>query len=253
MALVTGGGRGLGRASSLVLAQEGCDLAVVSRSSADLAQVCNEVESLGKQCLTLPADITRPSDIERVVDKTIEQYGHVDVLVNCAGGAPAGGLFDVKDAEWREAYELKVIAYLGFVRAIVPPMRRNGGGRIIMISGTAGKQPAPYSLCIGALNAAINNLTRGLAEYLAPDKIGVVAVSPGPVETERWGKLQEASARSKGVTVEHARQTLLESIPLGRVARPEEVGTLVAYLASPLTSYLTGQNVVLDGGAVKVT
>ena len=252
VALITGGSKGLGRASALALAREGCDLAILARTSADLARVSAEVQALGVRCLALPADATRASDAERAVDETIDRYGRVDILVNCAGGAAAGGLFELDDAEWRKAYELKVIAYLNFTRAVVPLMRRNGDGRIIMMSGTAGKQPAPYSLCIGALNAAINNLTRGLAEYLARDGIGVLAVSPGPVGTERWGGLQEGMARVKGVTVEEARETILESIPLGRIARPEEVGNLVAYLASPLAAYLTGVNVVLDGGAVKV-
>lgn len=250
VAVVAGGSKGLGRASALALAREGCDLALVARTPRDLEEV--RAEASGVRCLVIPADCTGAPDVGAGRGRDGRYYGRVDALVTCAGGAPPGGLFEANDDEWRVAYELKVIAYLRFVRAVVPIMRRNRGGRIVMMSGTAGKQPAPYYLYIDALNAAINNLTRGLADQLAHDGIGVVAVSPGPVGTDRWHRLQEGTARVKGTAVEKARETILGSIPLGRVAWPEEVGSLVAYLVSTLAAYITGENVMLDGGAVKV-
>lgn len=252
VALVTGGSKGLGRASAVALAKEGCAAALVARTAADLEVARQEIESLGVPCIAIPADFRRADAVEAAVAAVAEHFGRIDILVNCAGGAAAGALFDVTDEQWQEAWDLKVMGYIRATRAVVPHMRRQGGGRIMMISGTAGKQPSPYSLAIGALNAAINNYTRSLADYLAADNIGVVAVSPGPTETERWDKLQAATARVKGITVEEAGAALVKGIPMGRIAQADEVGNLVAFAASPLAAYMTGVNLVLDGGAVKV-
>jgi NAD(P)-dependent dehydrogenase (short-subunit alcohol dehydrogenase family) len=251
VALVTGGSKGIGRACALALAREGCDIAIVARTVADLRQAQAEIELYGTRCVIIPADCSEASGIQRMVASMVEHYGHIDILVNCAGGAAAGGLFAVTDAEWQEAFELKVLGYLRATRAVAAIMQQQGEGRIIMISGTAGRQPSPYSMCIGALNAAINNFTRSIADELAPHGIGVVAVSPGATETRRWDALQAATADLKNLSLDEARETLVNAVPLGRIAQPEEVGNLVAYLASPLATYLTGVNVVLDGGAVK--
>lgn len=252
VALVTGGGKGLGRASALALAREGCNIVIASRTAADLAQVEAAITSFGVQCLSVPTDLSNAPDTERLVEAAVARFGRIDILVNCAGGAAAGSIFDLSDHDWQEACDLKVMGYIRCSRLVAPIMQRQGGGRIIMISGTAGKQPSPYSICIGTFNAAINNMSRGLAEHLAAHNIGVVAISPGPTETERWDKLQEATARLKGVTVEAASESLIKGIPMGRIAQPDEVGNLVAYVASPLATYMTGVNLVFDGGAVKV-
>src|SRR6185437_10584307 len=152
---------------------------------------------------------------------------------------------------WTEGFKTKILAYHWAVKAVVPHMRARQSGRIVLMSGNGSKQPSPYALAIGATGAAINNLVRGLAEELGPLGIGVVSVSPGRADTRRWPVLRAAIAAQAGITEDQAEAQVLREIPLGRLAYPDEVGDLVAYLSSPKAEYITGVSIFIDGGATK--
>jgi NAD(P)-dependent dehydrogenase (short-subunit alcohol dehydrogenase family) len=226
-------------------------VAIVARNEDSLNQAGAEIAEAGARWIPISADLRVEGEVDRAVSATVDEFGAVDILVACAGGAPAGGLFDLSSSQWSEGFQTKILAYHWAVKAVVPHMRTRTDARIVLMSGNGGKQPSPYALAIGVTGAAINNLVRGLAEELGPMGIGVVSVSPGRTETQRWPALRAAIAARGGISEEQAEVQVLQGIPMGRLASPEEVGDLVAYLASPRARYITGVSVLIDGGATK--
>lgn len=252
IAIINGGSKGIGKSSAILLAEEGCEVGICARNQKGLDEAAQEIEKkTGKKAFTITADTTREADAQNFVQKSIEHFGHVDILVNCAGSSPGGTLREIKEADWLESLNLKFMGYVRCTTAIVPHMRERKYGRIVNVIGNDGVKPIYFELTPGAANAAGINFTLALAEELALDDILINAVNPGPVDTERWWGLVDTMAKGREVTREEATQIALKSLPLRRFCTADEVGNLVVFLASERASYITGASITVDGAQRK--
>jgi 3-oxoacyl-[acyl-carrier protein] reductase len=251
-AAITGGSAGIGRAIALSLAKEGVDVAICARREEPLAEAASDIaKRTNRKIVPIVADLTRTEDANAFIDGSIEALGKLDILVNNAGSAAGGTLESLSDNDWEAALALKFFGYVRCTRAVVPHMRKQGGGRIVNLIGNDGVKPSYWEIAPGAANAAGQNLTLSLAGQYGADGISFVAVNPGPVRTERWDGLVKAMARDMKLSYDEANQLAPRSIPLGRIAETEEVGNLVTYLASPLAHFVNGTMIEIDGGQQK--
>lgn len=245
-ALVAGGSLGIGRAAAARLAIEGARVAIVARTPETLHAAAREIGAHAIQ-----ADLGRPDEVERAVAEARRVLGGLDVLVNSLGAARSGDFATLAEDDWAASLESKLLAQVRVMRAVVPLMRAARFGRIVCVVGSKGLEPDPKALPAGAANAALLNVVKGLGRDLAPHGVLVSAVSPPPMQTRRLEYLVDAQARIDGTSRETARAKLLSDLPLGRFATPEEVAPLIAFLASPLNTYVTATNVAIDGGATR--
>jgi len=236
VALVTGGSKGIGKAVARGLAEEGVRVAVCARSKASLEEAARELAgATGADVFAVAGDLTRPDDVQRIVDATVARFGRIDILVNNAGAAPGG----------------EFMGYVRCIKAVIPHMQRQGGGRIVNIVGNDGVKPIGIELSPSAANAADLAMTVALAEQYGRQNILVNAINPGPVATERWGQLIDGIARMRKISVNEAQQRAERSIPLGRICTPEEVANVAVFVASPRASFMNGAIITLDGGQRK--
>lgn len=252
IAFVTGASKGIGRRSAEQLAAEGCDVVVVSRTEADIRVAADEIAAAsGRKVLGLAGDMTATADVERCVHAAIEHFGHIDVLVTCAGSSPGGLLEELGEDEWLGSMQLKFLGYVRTVRAVIGHMRERGEGSIVLVVGNDGLKPSYWEMTAGAANAADINFASSVAEQYGPHGIRCNTVNPGPVNTDRWQGLEAAFSRDKQVSGERAHQLAVESLPLGRICEPDEVASVVTFTASPRASYLNGAHIPVDGGQRK--
>jgi 3-oxoacyl-[acyl-carrier protein] reductase len=252
IAIINGGSKGIGKSSAMILAEEGCEIGICARGQKGMDEAAQEIEKkTGKKVFTVPADTTKEADAQNFVQKSIEHFGHVDILVNCAGSSPGGTLREINEADWLESLNLKFMGYVRCTTAVVPHMRERKYGRVVNVIGNDGVKPIYFELTPGAANAAGINFTLALAEDLALDDILINAVNPGPVDTERWWGLVDTMAKGRGVSKEEATQIALKSLPLRRFCTADEVANLVVFLASERASYITGASITVDGAQRK--
>lgn len=250
--LVTGGSMGIGKACALQFAAEGANLSLTARNSATLNQTVEEIAAAHDVAVVgYPGDMTVSEDVDRVRAQTFDALGHIDILVTCAGSSPGGLIENLTDDEWDSSLNLKFMGYVRAMRAVLPHMKKRGAGAVVLVIGNDGLKPTYWETTAGAANAAGINVASSIAEQYAPHGIRVNTVNPGPVNTQRWDGLEEAMARDMGITQEQAHQFAVSSIPLGRIAEPEEVADLVVFLASERASFINGAHVVIDGGQRK--
>jgi 3-oxoacyl-[acyl-carrier protein] reductase len=251
-AAVTGGSMGIGKGIARALAREGCKVAICARNGNRLGDAAAELQAeTGSEFLAITADLTKPADAQRFIDGTVTHFGCIAILVNNAGSAPGGVLETLTEEDWALALQLKFMSYVRCTRHAVPHMKRQGGGRVVNLIGNDGVKHSYWEIAPGAANAAGQNFTMSLAGQYGRDNISFVAVNPGPVRTERWEGLVKAMARDMKLSVEEADKLAPRSIPLGRIAETEEVGNLVAFLASPLAHFVNGTMIEIDGGQQK--
>lgn len=252
VALVTGGSKGIGKASALALAREGADVAICARGKELLEAVAGELsEQTGRTVLPIVADLTREEDAQNFVHAAARHFGRLDILVNCAGSSPGGSLLHLSERDWMQSLNLKFMGYVRTIKAAVPLMKERRWGRIINVIGNDGIKPIYFEITPGAANAAGINFTLAIAEELAPYGILVNAINPGPVDTERWWGLVRTMAREKGVSEAEASARALRSIPLGRLCTAAEVADMVVFLASERASFVTGALISMDGAQRK--
>ena len=250
--LVTGASKGIGRASAQLFAEEGCSVSIVARTKEDLEKTAREIESeTGESVIPLVGDMSVQEDVDRVTTEAIEKLSGIDVLVTCAGSSPGGLMEDLTDEQWYSSLNLKFMGYVRSMRAILPHMRERGSGSVVLVIGNDGIKPSYWETTAGAANAAGINVAASMAEQYAPHGIRVNSVNPGPVNTDRWDILEKAFARDKGVSQERAHDLAVASIPLGRIAKPEEVADLVVFLASDRASFINGAHILIDGSQRK--
>lgn len=250
-AIVTGGSRGIGKAIATVLAAEGVDVVLVARTAAVLEQAADEINrATGRRVLPLVADTSDTAAVNAMVEQATRELGQIDILVNCAarpGGAPPKpGVENLPDDAFIEQMNVKVLGYLRCARAVVPSMKEHGWGRIINISGLAARQTGNT---IGSIrNVAVSALTKNLADELGPSGINVTCVHPGLTWTEYLQTQMEQQAASRGETLEATRQRLAGQNAVRRIIEAEDIATIVAFLASPLSIAITGDSIAAGGG-----
>ena len=241
--LITGGSKGIGAASAQVLAEEGCDLLLVARSSAASEAAATGLRARHQvRVETLAADLSQQAEVERVA----EAAGSVDVLVNNAGAIPPGSLLAVDDGTWRAAWDLKVFGFISLTRALYPTLKQRGGV-VVNVIGAAGETFDPNYIAGSAGNAALMAFTRALGRAAPADGMRVVGINPGPVATDRLVTLLRARAeRELGDAGRW--QELTRSMAFGRPAEPGEIAAAVAFLASPRSGYTSGTILTINGG-----
>jgi 3-oxoacyl-[acyl-carrier protein] reductase len=243
-ALITGASKGIGRAATEQLAREGCNVILVSRNAADLAAVKQAIAQRFKvQIDTVAADLSQSVSINRLA----QDFPEIDILVNNAGAIPGGQLLDVDEQTWRKAWDLKVFGYVNMCRAYYALMKKRGSGVIINITGNAAQTHDPEYICGVAGNAALTAFSQSLGSVSARDGIRVISLNPGPVETERLVNLMKKKARDRTGNADNWRE-LFKPLPFGRACAPEEVGAMIAFLASERCSYNSGSVVTIDAG-----
>ena len=250
--IVTGASRGIGAATAEVLAAEGAHVSLLARNADLLRERALALEKAhGVRAVPIAVDLSRAADLSAAVARAIEALGGVDVLVNNAGASPFGSLEQIDDATWQESIELKLMGYVRAIRAVLPHMRAQRAGRIVNVLGAAGVS-ASESYALGCLNSALAHVTRSTALLTARDGIAVVAVHPGPTATERLLGGMHAAARAAGLAPEaYVEKFGREHVPLGRIARPEEVARMIAVLASDAASFVTGTALQVDGSVTR--
>ena len=252
IALVTGASKGIGKAIARGLAAEGASVALAARTASELEATAAAIhEETAAPTFAFPADLTRTADAERLVAAVVARFGRLDILVNNAGAARGGVLEQLTDEDWEAALQLKFLGYVRCVRAALPHMRRQGKGRVVNLIGNDGVKPSYWEIAPGAANAAGQNFTLSMAGQWGRENITFVAVNPGPVRTERWDGLVRAMARDMHLPVAEADKLAPRSIPLGRIAEPEEVADLVVFLASDRAHFINGTMLEIDGGQQK--
>jgi 3-oxoacyl-[acyl-carrier protein] reductase len=238
--VVTGSTGGIGLATARLLIEEGARVVTCGRSAAP---------AIG-EALHVEADLSRPGEPERLID----QAGDVDVLVNNVGYAEQRDFLELADEQWDEAWQLNVMSYVRAIRAVVPGMRGRGGV-IVNVSSTAGKRPSTGMPEYSVTKAAVLSLSRLVADLYAGDGIRCNAVTPGPTATEAWlgeGGLADQQATRSGKSRDQVLETVGKGRPLGRLAEPDEIASVIAFLCSDRASYVTGAAWSADGGTVPI-
>jgi NAD(P)-dependent dehydrogenase (short-subunit alcohol dehydrogenase family) len=244
-ALITGGSKGIGRATAEVLAGEGCNIILVARDAAMLEEAAAGIRAKRQvNVRTIAADLSSDAAVRKVA----AEAGDIDILVNNAGAIPPGDVGSIDDARWRQAWDLKVFGYISFCRVVYGQMKAKRSGVIVNVIGAAGEKFPTNYIAGAAGNASLMAFTRALGKGAPADGLRVVAINPGPVETDRLIMLRKAEAQEKFGDPERWRE-LSAGMPFGRAASPTEIGNAVAFLASPASGYTTGTVLTIDGGA----
>jgi 3-oxoacyl-[acyl-carrier protein] reductase len=251
-AVVAASGRGLGKASALALAREGARVTICARNEDELSAAAEEIRSAtGAEVLAVPADLTSAGDIERVVASAVEHFGGLDVLVHNSGGPPVGQFPDLSDEQWHEGFEIVTMSFVRFVRAAAPHMRSKHWGRIVGIQSSSVKQPVAGIDLSNGIRPGVAGLMKALMPDLAKDGITINLVLPGTFLTARIHPGLASNDPNQRKAALEELSPVAEGIPLGRLGEPSELGDLVAFLASELSSYITGAVYQIDGGAIK--
>jgi NAD(P)-dependent dehydrogenase (short-subunit alcohol dehydrogenase family) len=251
IAIVTGGGRGIGRAAAIALAHAGVDLAVVARSADEIAETADQVRRLGRRADALVCDVTRRGDIDETLRKALTSLGEPSILVNNAGIAAGAKLADTTDELWDRTMAVNVTGAFYWTRAVMPLMLKGGWGRVINIASIAARAAAPYMVAYAASKHALLGLTRAVASEVASRGVTVNAICPGYVDTPMTeGSIENIHTRT-GRTPEQARKILEGFSPQGRLMTADEVASVAAFLCTDEARGINGQGIVLDGGGVQ--
>jgi 3-oxoacyl-[acyl-carrier protein] reductase len=252
VALVAAASHGLGKASAFALAQEGAHLVICSRNEESVQQTANEIRAkTGATVLSVVADVSRKEDIERLVQTAIKRFGTVHVLVNNAGGPPTGHVLSIPEEEWEKGIQLTLMSVIRLVREVLPFMEKQHWGRIVSIVSIVAKQPINELLISATLRPGILGLSKVLSNQYAKDNITVNTICPGLILTKRQEELSVSRAADKKMTLEEYLADSAKAIPAGRFGSPEEIGNVVAFLASEQASYINGVNLLVDGGSAR--
>ena len=244
VAIVTGSSKGLGFASARALAAEGCRVTLCARGETRLHEAGLELTKLSGapgKVLTVAADLSTEQGVAEVVARTVETYGGLDILINNVGLAKGAGIADTSDVEWREALDQTLFPAIRASRLAVPQMKQRGGGAIVMIASIWGRESGGR-MTYNAVKAAEISLAKSMAQQLAADNIRVNSVAPGSIRFPggSWDRRVQEDPGGMAAFVKR-------ELPFGRFGRPEEIGAVVAFLASPRASWISGASVPVDG------
>jgi 3-oxoacyl-[acyl-carrier protein] reductase len=244
VAIVTGGSRGLGFAAAQALSAEGANVLVCARGEGALKSAAHSLQQSaapGARVVHAVADVSTEAGVRAVVETAVRELGGIDVVVNNVGLAKGADLEATTDADWQEAFDQTLFPAIRMSRLAVPHIRKRGGGAIVIVSSIFGRESGGR-MTYNAVKAAEISLTKSLAQQLAKDQIRVVSVAPGSIMFEggSWWKRQQSDPDGIATFVK-------QELPFGRFGTPEEVGSAIAFLASPKASWISGTTVVVDG------
>jgi 3-oxoacyl-[acyl-carrier protein] reductase len=256
VAIITGGSEGIGKAAAQRMAEEGARVVIVARRPDVLKAAAEEIQQATKSTvLPVQGDVAEPATITRVVQAALDNFGRIDILVNNAGVSMAKPFEAVSDEDWESDFSLKVWGAVRFIRAVIPEMRKVGGGRIINVTNLGGRTPGPSSMPTSISRAAGIAITKGLSKDLAKDNILVNTVCIGLIKSgqhERRYARQKQSNPNLTLDQVYAESVKGRGVPLGRVGEAQEAGDVITFLASDRASYLTGVAINIDGGTSAV-
>lgn len=251
-ALVTAASEGLGLACAVRLAEAGCRVAICGRRPDALDRAREEIErraGAADEVLSVPADLTNPEALERCVALAGERFGRLDILIVNSGHIAYGGLEDLSEAHWHEAFDLILMSAVRLSRLVVPRMRAQGSGDIVFITSAVVREPSPRLLLSNVMRVGVAALAKTLSRDLAPHNIRVNVVAPGYFDTGRVRKRIDEMAEREGTPREEAARQIAGDTPMGRIGQAEELAELVAFLASRRSGFLTGATIQIDGGS----
>ena len=248
--IVTGGSKGIGRATALALAEEGVDVAICARGMEDLEDAAAEIrEKTGRKALPIQADMGNPEDIKNMVAATVAELGGVDILINNAVNSTAAPFMELADEDWLNHINVKVMGYIRCSREVIPHMQERGGGRIINVGGMAAREANTLANSNGVTNSAVSNMAKNLSDAFASDGILVNCVHPGTTRTERQTRSLIARAEHASISVEEAERRAVAGIPIGRMVESKDIADLIVFLVSGLAGAITGQTIAVEGGS----
>jgi len=237
VAIVTGAGKGIGRACALVLAQAGADVALAARTLSDLEAVAAEIQALGRRAICVPTDVAREADLDALVARTVAELGKVNLLVNNAGGAGPNDPRKMKGDAFSQVLAWNVTPAYLMIQKTAKAMREAGGGAVVNISSVAARYAQKHFSAYGAAKAALNQMTRNLAQDYAPH-IRINAIEPGTIETDALAPFLTPDRRER----------LEATTPMGRLGQPEDIAAAALFLCSPAAAWITGKVLGVDGG-----
>lgn len=249
VSIVTAASRGIGAGVASVLARKGSDLVIASRDSARLEKLARELEAkYGVSVVPVQADLTKREDVRRIAEAAIRHFGKVDVLAYNTGPPKPGAFMELSEEDWEYGVRLLLMSAVWITRDVLPHMVERRQGRLIYITSSTLKQPIPTLTLSNVIRISLAGLVKTLAYQLGPYNILVNGIMQGYVDTERVREVAAARAQREGRSVEDVTREMEKEIPMGRLAKPEEIGELVAFLASDKASYITGSLILIDGG-----
>ena len=242
-AVVTGGGRGIGRGIVLALAQDGCDVAILDLIEENAQGVKKEVEALGRRALALRVDLTQCNQVQSAIEKVLEELGRIDILVNNAGWDKMEPFLDSTPEIWEKVIAINFKAVLYTCKSVLPHMVARGSGKVVNIGSDAGRGGSSGEVVYSGMKAGVIAFSKSLAREMARHQINVNVVCPGLTETPLLDEVRHTSEKTAKII-----ESITKAIPLRRVGTPEDIANAVAFFASAKADYITGQTLSVSGG-----
>lgn len=253
-ALVTGASRGLGYATALALASEGCKVVINGRDEGKIKAAAEKIaQETGAPVTGLAGDVSDPSVPPKLVEQAIKALGGLDLLVTNAGGPPAGAFDSFDEATWEKAVNLSFMSHVRLIRAALPHLRKSKSASVLTMTSYTVKQPLPNLVLSNSIRLATVGLTKSLALELGSEGIRFNSILPATIDTDRIRELAAFRAQKNGTTLEKELALDAQKSVFGRIGRPEEFANVAVFLLSPAASYLTGVMLTVDGGQYKAT
>jgi len=246
--IVTGGGKGIGKAISLAFAKKGANLVIADVDMNAAQSVEQQIKIIGCDCLIVKTDVSNSKEVHNMIEKTIEKFSHIDILVNNAGIMIPSLVVDTQEQDWDVTLDVNLKGVFLCSQAVARYMIKQKRGKIINISSMGGKIPAAEEGAYAAAKLGIVALPKTLAYELAPHGINVNAICPGLINTDMFRKSFKERTSSRGVSFEEIERKLISRIPVGRLGKPQDVADLVLFLASEKTTYINGESINITGG-----
>lgn len=254
IALVTGASRGLGYATALTLAREGCRVTINGRDETKIKLAAERIASeTGAQVIGIAGDVSDASVPGKLIQQTVEAFGGLDILITNASGPVPGSIETLDEAAWQKGIDLSFMAHVRLIKAALPHLRKSNSASVLTMTSYSVKQPIANLLISNSVRAATVGLTKSLAMELGKENIRFNSILPGWTVTERVEEIMAFRAKNNATTAEDEMAKVITEIPLGRMGRPEEFANAAAFLVSPAASYVHGVALPVDGGIIKGT
>lgn len=248
VAIIGGSSKGLGKACAMQLAKEGAAVVLCARDIETLTRTADWIRAeTSSNVFPIQTDLSKKEDIENVVDKTLKEFGRIDILVNNSGGPPIGSFFDFSEEQWKSAYESILLYVVRMIQRVVPQMKKNKWGRIINITSLLVKEPSENLVLSSVFRSGVVSLAKAISKTLMPYNITVNNICPGMFKTERAIELLQKQAKNSNQTTEEVERETVSKLPLGRYQDPKELGDFVAFLCSEKAKGISGTTIQIDG------